>query len=332
MFFFFSSPVPPRTASLRERILHTDLLGGTIMTGSLSCFVMTMHATSIYGWSSPHSLPIFISGILLFLLFTLNEYHLGPRAMIQPHLLTNRSILPNLIYSFFLAGVFFPLLYTLPVQFQSVHNTSASQSGIRLIPLVLGVSVFTMLANGLLTFWRHYKPLLLLGAILGTAGVSKIYTLGANATTADWIGFEVLTAVGVGIALQIPMIANQTHVAVDDIPSVTALSLFAENLGTTLFVAAGEAAFTQGLMSAAGKNMSGAVDPQRLLHVGATQIRRLFSGKELAQVLSSYLEGCQISHVISVACGAGACLVSLGSAGPAGVREVRKMLGKVHSP
>ena len=40
------------------------------------------------------------------------------------------------------AGSFFALLYYLPIYFQSVDNVSASQSGIRNIPLVLGVGEF----------------------------------------------------------------------------------------------------------------------------------------------------------------------------------------------
>ena len=36
------------------------------------------------------------------------------------------------------AGAFFELLYYLPIYFQSVDGVSASESGIRNIPLVLG--------------------------------------------------------------------------------------------------------------------------------------------------------------------------------------------------
>lgn len=63
-------------------------------------------------------------------------------------------------------------------------------------------------------------------------------------STAAWIGFEVITAAGVGITIQTPVIANQDAVSRDDIEGVTALSLFMENVITALFVALGEAAFT----------------------------------------------------------------------------------------
>ncbi|KAF2865058.1 MFS gliotoxin efflux transporter glia [Massariosphaeria phaeospora] len=330
MFFFFTPPIPPKAASMQERILQTDLLGGIIITGALSCFVLAMHWSGIYQWSSPRAVLSLIGFIALFLLFIANEWRMGDKAMIQHHLLKNMTILPNLVYIFFLAGVYFPLLYTLPVQFQSVYNNSASQSGIRLIPLVLGISVFTMVANGVLTFWQHYKPFLFLGALLGTAGVTRIYTLGADASTNDWIGFELLTAIGVGLALQIPMISNQAIVTVDDISAVTSLTLFCEHLGTTLFVAAGEAAFAQGVMGSISRNVP-TVEPHVVLDIGATQIRHVFTGSELQKVLASYLDGCKISHIISVVCGVAACVVSSGTAGRAGVREIKMRMKKAHS-
>ncbi|KIM98230.1 hypothetical protein OIDMADRAFT_56606 [Oidiodendron maius Zn] len=59
-------------------------------------------------------------------------------------------------------------------------DASATQSMVRLIPLILGVSVFTMIANGILAFWRRYAPLLAICAIAGTIGVTMVHTLGAD--------------------------------------------------------------------------------------------------------------------------------------------------------
>lgn len=42
--------------------------------------------------------------------------------MIQAHLLRKRAIVLNLVYIFFLAGLFFPLSFALPIQFQSVET------------------------------------------------------------------------------------------------------------------------------------------------------------------------------------------------------------------
>ncbi|KAF2114565.1 MFS gliotoxin efflux transporter glia [Lophiotrema nucula] len=327
MFLFLTPPMKPKEASFKERIVQMDIVGGVLIASALSCFVLAMHWSGIYSWSSYRAVLVFVGFIILSGLFIANEWYMDDKAMVQRRFFTKPTILANLVYIFLLAGVYFPLLYTLPVQFQSVYNASASQSGVRLIPLVLGISIFTMIANVILTFWRHYKPFLTVGALLSTAGVVAMYTLGPDASSGDWIGFELLTAVGVGLALQIPMIANQAAVSADDIATVTSLSLFCENIGTTLFVAAGEAAFTQGLMASISQNVP-SVDPHVMLDIGATQVRQVFAGSELQKVLASYLDGCKISHIISVACGVGACLVSWG----VGLNEVKTKMRKSHRP
>lgn len=245
---------------------------------------------------------------------------MGTRAMVQGHLLKKRSITVNLIYIFFLAGLFFPLYYALPIQFQSVNNASATQSGLRLIPLVFGVSVFTVMNNGLLTFWRHFTPMLVIGAIAATVGMSLVHTLDADSQVSSWIGYEIIIGMGVGTALQVPMIANQAAVGVEDIAAVTSMTLFAENVGTAIFTAATESAFTNGLVRALTQNVPG-LKPEAVINTGATRIREAFRAEDIYGVLSSYLEGCRDSHLVPIACGASAVLVSMVIAVPGVAKE-----------
>lgn len=186
-----------------------------------------------------------------------------------------------------------------------------------------------MIANGILTVWRHYKPFLLVGAIFALAGNVRIYASTERTLTSEWIGYEILTAVGVGMALQIPVIANQALVSADDMAAVTTFTLFMENCGETLFVASCEGAFTNGLLSSLSSKLPN-VDSTTILDVGATQIRTLFSGQELEKVLEGYLDGCKTSHLITVACGAIAGLISFSNAGPAAVNWLNLRLKKTH--
>lgn len=329
MFLCFRSPIPPKEAPLPEKLLQLDFNGGVLVATSLSCFVLAMHWLGKYPSNSPRVIGSFAGSASLLGCFIINEWVMGKRAMIQSNLLKNKMIVANACYIFFLAGAYFPLLYTLPVQFQSVNNTSASQSGIRLIPLILGISAVTMIANGILTVWRHYKPFLLVGAIFVLAGNTKIYTSNARTRTSEWVGYEVLSAVGIGMALQIPVIANQALVSADDMAAVTTLTLFVENCGETLFVASCEGAFTNGLLSSLGRNLPD-VNSKTVLDAGATQIRHLFSGGELEQVLRSYLDGCKTSHLVTVVCGAIAGLISFSNAGPTAVTWAKLKLRKAH--
>ncbi|KAJ4362834.1 hypothetical protein N0V95_001208 [Ascochyta clinopodiicola] len=320
------------TAGPEYRAAYMGVLGVTFGCASVVGPLMGGALTDGPGWRfcfCPRVIGSFFGFASLLVCFVINEWMMGDKAMVQSHLLKNKMVFANACYIFFLAGAYFPLLYTLPIQFQSVNNTTASQSGVRLIPLVLGISAVTMIANGLLTFWRHYKPFLLVGAIFAMIGNAKIYTSNASTLTSEWVGYEIISAIGIGIALQIPMISNQALVPADDMAAATSLTLFMENCGTALFVASSEAAFTNGLLSSLARNLPD-VDSRNVLDAGATQIRSLFGGRELEQVLGSYLDGCKTSHIITVACGATAGLISLSNAGPAAVAWAKLRMKKAH--
>lgn len=342
-----SAPDPIRTP-LKDKIVSLDLGGSLLVlgkppdrmtwktsdfktTGSMACLVYALEkggvSRSWQNWRIITGLAAFLG---LFVVFVFNEWCMGDRAMIQSHLFQKRSVVLNLIYMFFLAGLFFPLSYTLPIQFQSIDNASASQSGVRLIPLVLGVSVFTMVTNGVLTVWRQYTPFLVVGAVAGTIGVAMVHTLGADAAIGSWIGYEILTAMGVGLALQVPMIANQAAVGVEDIAGATALTLFCENVGTSIFIASTEAALMNGLISALRRNVPN-VHPEAVISVGATEIRRIFGSDQIHGILLSYLRGCKDSHFVPIACGGAATLVSMALAAPGVAQAWENQKGKLHA-
>lgn len=330
MFFAFRTPVAPAEASIKEKLIQMDLAGGILATGALSCFVLAIHGAAEFGWSTPRAIGGFAGFGMLLLCFLVNEWWMNEKAMIQAHLLKNARIVSNLFFIFFIAGAFFPLIYTLPIQFQTVNAKSASESGVMLIPLVLGISVWTMFSNGALTFWRHYKPFLVVGAVLATAGNANIYTLDTTTSSKAWIGSLILSATGIGLTLQMPMISNQASVGIEDLAAVTAITFFLENTGITLFVSSAEASFTMGLVSSLAKNVPN-IDPHAVVQAGATQTRALFKTAELEKILESYLDGCRTSHLISVSCASAACLVAFSGAGPAILREFRLRMKKMHA-
>lgn len=288
----------------------------------MTCFVLAMERAGVLSsWQNWRVITSLSASAGLLILFIVNERLMGSRAMIQGHLLRKRNITTNIIYQFFLAGLFFPLSYVLPIQFQSVGNASATQSGLRLIPLILGVSAFTMVANGILTFYRRYTPFLVIGAIAGTIGVAMVHTLGAEAHIASWIGYEILIGMGVGIALQVPMIANQASVGIEDMAAVTALTMFVENIGISIFIASTEATLTNSLVKGLAKYAPD-IRPGVVINTGATRIRMMFRSDDIHGILHSYLQGCQDSYFVPIACGTSAAVVSMFIAVPAAAKEL----------
>lgn len=68
-------------------------------------------------------------------------------------------------------------------------------------------------------------PFLFAGGILATIGTGLIYSLDIGSSSGQWIGYQVLAGIGTGLAIQVPIIANQAFVPMSEISSVTAITL-----------------------------------------------------------------------------------------------------------
>lgn len=116
------------------------------------------------------------------------------------------------------------------------------------------------------------------------------------------------------------MIANQAAVGIEDMAGITALTLFVENIGTAVFIAGTEAAFTNGLVKGLERNAP-RLRPEVVIDTGATRIREVFRGEDVSGILEAYLRGCRDSYLVPIACGAAAAVVSLWVVAPGVKRE-----------
>ncbi|KAK3292093.1 uncharacterized protein B0H64DRAFT_426309 [Chaetomium fimeti] len=277
--------MPPEGVSLRERLLQLDWLGLVVIMGASTCFLLAMQLGSEVGeWSQPATIGLLVAFSALVVLFILVEWSQEERAMVQFRILKQWRILGNIICIFFVASVQLPLLYILPIYFQAVTNVSAADSGYRTIPLILGVSIFTIVSNTSMPN-IHWAVWLMAGPVVMTSGVVCLYTLEIGTPFAKVIGFQVLVGSGIGLVLQVPMVANQKLAdSFSDITVVTGTTLFFEATGALLFMAAAEATFVNGLVNCLGEQAPW-IPSHRVIEAGATGFRQRF-GSDSGLVLA----------------------------------------------
>ncbi|KAK3168518.1 hypothetical protein OEA41_004966 [Lepraria neglecta] len=301
--FFFQAPAAskPVKADWKEKLLQMDPLGTLTIMAAVICYILALQwGGTTKAWNSSPVVGTLVGFVVFLIAFGLVEWKMGDRAVLQGKFLKQRAILVNLVYNFFFAGAFFAMLYYLPIYFQSVDGVSASESGIRNIPLVLGVSIFTVVSGGLITTYGVYVPFLLAGSALATIGAGLIYTLDIGSPSSHWIGYQALAGIGVGLSIQVPIIANQAFVSMSEISSITAITLFFQTIGGAFFVAAGQTAFTNRLLARVPVTAP-AVKPSLVVATGATQLRSVFSEADLPGVLVAYMDGLKITFALAVA-------------------------------
>jgi hypothetical protein len=205
-----------------------------------------------------------------------------------------------------MAGAFFTLSYYLPIWFQAVKGVSAIRSGIMNLPLILGVVAASMIAGIGTTIVGYYTPFMLASTVVMSLGCGMITTWTTETNHSAWIGWQACAGLGVGMGMQLSLIAVQTVLPTADVPAGTALAVFCQTLGGAIFVAISQSVFQNGLIQKLKENVPG-LDPRIVLGVGATGIRRVITGDLIAGVVKSYNGA--VVKVVQVAVAAGALTI-----------------------
>ena len=126
-------------------------------------------------------------------------------------------------FMFFFGGAYFTILYYIPVYFQSIHNTSAINSRVRMLALILPLTFaaifqgFALMKLGIVpAFW-------VLGGSLATVGCGLLYTMDAETSVGKWIGYQILVGFAVGWTFQVAISNAQVHATSEDMSQVTAI-------------------------------------------------------------------------------------------------------------
>ncbi|KAK2745271.1 hypothetical protein FQN57_003966 [Myotisia sp. PD_48] len=299
--FFFKAPPASRPvkASGREKLLQMDLVGTAIIMAAVICILLAMQwGGTTKPWSDSTVIGTLVGFGLLVIVFIVNEWWMGDRALLQPRLLKNRTIATSCLYLFFFVGPTFVFIYYLPLYFQSIMHVSAAQSGVRNLPFILSVSLFSVISGILVSTFGHFWYLMVGSSALLTIGGGLIYTFGINTPTGSWVGYQILAGAGAGAAFQLPIIVNQAVVDPSDLASISSITLFLQMIGAAVWVSSAQTAFVNKLVQrlpAAAPD----VDPALVIATGAAELHKVFSSSDLAGVLIAYMDGLKVAFLLA---------------------------------
>jgi EmrB/QacA subfamily drug resistance transporter len=214
-----------------------DYLGALLMVLGVSALLL---AISVYGpengWTAPKTLTAFGIALALVLGFLYQETRASepilPLRLFKNHTFTTTSIL-----GFIIGAGMFGAIVMLPLYLQLVKGNSATTSGLKLIPFMLGIVSMSITSGKLISKHGHYKRYPIIGLTLMTIGIALMSTL--NETTPFWrlSIFAILIGAGLGFSMQTIVIALQNSVDFKDMGVATSSNTFFRSVGSTIGVA-----------------------------------------------------------------------------------------------
>ena len=113
------------------------------------------------------------------------------------------------------------VVYYIPIWFQAIKGVSAVESGIRNIPMILGLVVVSIISGIIITVLGYYTPWMIVSSLLMATGAGLLSTFNVGTGHAKWIGYQAIYGFGVGAGMQQGVIAAQTVCTLEDIPTAT---------------------------------------------------------------------------------------------------------------
>ncbi|KAI4270681.1 MAG: hypothetical protein L6R38_007046 [Xanthoria sp. 2 TBL-2021] len=214
-------------------------------------------------------------------------------------------------YMFFVGANFFTFVYFLPIWFQGVRGRSALDSGIDTLPILLAQTICVVLGGVIVSMTGHYIPLMWASVLLSPIGAGLLTTLNGSSGSGKWIGYQIIYGIGGGLGYQQGITAAQTVLSEADITIGTALMVFVQNLGGTIFASASNNLFVTTLVQDLTTTVPD-LNPDVILSAGATGFRQTVGEVAYPLVLLAYngavMKTFQVGLIL-------ACLCAIGVAG-----------------
>ncbi|MDB5592468.1 MDR family MFS transporter [Enterovirga sp.] len=220
-----------------DRRHRLDILGAGLMIGATSTLMLALSWGGIaYGWASAPVLGLFAASALLWLGF---GFRLGTarEPLIPVAVLADRVVALGTAAGALTMGTYVGLTVLVPLFFEGALGLSARESGLALIPMMVGVPLGATLSGRLMASVVHYKRVPLAGctvAILAISGLAYLAGRGPLWSVEILLG---IAAFGLGTIFPVTTVAVQNAVAPQHLGTATASMNFLRQLSAAVVVA-----------------------------------------------------------------------------------------------
>ena len=254
--FFVALPVGGVAFVVISRFLHLehvrrevsiDYAGmATLTTGLTALLLATSLGGTQWAWGSVESIGLYAIGVAAILAFVLVE-----RRAVEPvlplRLFRSRIFTLSNVAAFGVSMVMFGAIIYIPVFAQGVIGVGATDSGLILMPLMIGMILLGILTGLLITRTGRYLPFMLLGVAIMGAGMFLLTRLDHTATQTQLTLAMTVLGIGLGMAMQQYTLVVQNDAAPADLGVATASTQFFRNVGSTVGIAIFGTVMTSGL-------------------------------------------------------------------------------------
>jgi EmrB/QacA subfamily drug resistance transporter len=227
---------------------HTiDYAGAVLLAGGLSAIVLyTSLGGTTYAWGSEKMITLLALGFVLLAAFVFVEAR-AAEPILPLRLFRNRVFTVTSAVGFIIGLALFGALTYLPLYLQDVKGHSPTTSGLLLTPMMAGLLITSIGSGQLISRFGRYRPFPIAGTAIMSVGLWLLSRLQVDTSTLVTSAYMVVLGLGLGLVIQVLVLAVQNSVDYADLGVATSGSTLFRQIGGSIGVAVFGAIFANRL-------------------------------------------------------------------------------------
>ncbi|MGW2592272.1 MDR family MFS transporter [Streptomyces sp. NPDC001515] len=210
-----------------------DYLGIAMVTVGASALILaTSWGGNEYAWGSGVIIGLFVLGLAALAAFCLVEFR-AKEPMLPMRLFRNPVFTVCSILSFIVGFAMLGAMIFLPTYLQYVDGDSATLSGVRTLPMVVGLLAASIFSGNVVSKTGRYRIFPIVGSLVMALGLFLLSRMGPESGV--WLEslYMLVLGLGIGLSMQVLTIAVQNTVDYTDLGTATSGVTFFRTLGSS---------------------------------------------------------------------------------------------------
>ncbi|MDT7749926.1 MAG: hypothetical protein QOD96_3588 [Pseudonocardiales bacterium] len=240
--FYVNVPIAVVVIAIAFRTLPSVRSGAKPVIDYLGILVIALGATGLtlatswggttYAWGSPVIIGLFTASVAAVGLFVVVERRASD-PMMPMRLFRNPVFALTTVISFVVGFAMLGAMTFLPTFLQYVQGVDATTSGIRTLPMVVGLLVTSILAGNTVSRTGVYKPFPIIGGAVMALGMFLLSLMDAHTSTLLTSLYLLVLGAGIGLCMQVLTLIVQNTADYRDLGVATSAVTFFRTMGSS---------------------------------------------------------------------------------------------------
>ncbi|KBZ62068.1 hypothetical protein K875_02989 [Mycobacterium [tuberculosis] TKK-01-0051] len=252
VFFVAAAAIPALTERTKPAIDYTGIL--FVGLGAAGLTLATSWGGTTYPWGSPMIIGLFVGSVIALCIFAWVESR-AAEPILPIRLFRSSVFSVCCVLSFVVGFAMLGALTFLPTYMQFVDGVSATTSGLRTLPMVLGMLTTSMGSGVIVGRTGRYKVFPIAGTAVMAVAFFLMSRMDPSTSAVVQSVFLVILGAGIGMCMQTLVLIVQNTSSFDDLGVATSGVTFFRTIGSSFGAAIFGSLFTNFLHSRIGPAM-----------------------------------------------------------------------------